>query len=337
MRRASAGPGGAAAASRRKATRLSRSGAAIAAAAILLAAPAAEAHPLDVVTSFTVLADMVRQIGGRDVRVHSLVGPGSDSPSADSPSADPPSADPRVDQPHVDMPNRRDAAAIAGARLIVVGGLGLDGWVAHAVAAVGGKGTLVVASRGIDGRRMSANGREVTDPYAWNSAADAMIYAQNITAALIKADPADTGDLAARGVAYEQRLQDLDTWAHLRVSLVPAQRRRVIVARDGFGYLGAAYNIEILAPAATQPTAAALIAQIRRDRVTAIFLGNTVDRQLAGAITKATGARIGGRLYPDALSGPNGPAPTYTRMFRYNITTLVDAMRAPITRKQPSG
>lgn len=275
--------------------------------------PCVHAHEVHAVASFTVLADMVRQIGGHHVQVRSLVGPNGD--------------------PHVYEPTPRDAEALAKADVVFISGLGLEGWMNRLISASGTKGTVIVASKGIPTRRMEEDGKEITDPHAWNNAANGVIYAENITRALIKADPTDASDYRANGDAYEARLRKLDQWAHREIGHIPVARRRVITSHDAFGYLGAAYGIRFLAPVgfstdseASASEVAHLIDQIKHTRIHAVFLENSNDPRLIEQIASETGVRLGGTLYPEALSTAAGPASTYVKMFRYNIETLLHGM-----------
>lgn len=282
--------------------------------AILLAwAPCTLADEVHAVASFTVLADMVRQIGGNHVQVRSLVGPNGD--------------------PHVYEPTPQDGEALAEANVVFVSGLGLEGWMDRLIRASGTKGTVVVASTGIPTRRMVEDGEEITDPHAWNSAANGVIYAENITRALIQADPGHAADYRARGNAYEAQLRALDTWARRAIGRIPVAQRRIITSHDAFGYMGAAYGIRFLAPVgfsteseASASAVAGLIDQIKQTHIHAVFLENSNDPRLVEQIAAETGVRLGGTLYAEALSTADGPAPTYASMFRYNIETLLHGM-----------
>jgi len=273
----------------------------------------AMAKDLTVVASFTVLGDMVKQIGGNHVQLRSLVGPNGD--------------------PHVYEPTPQDGEALSKADLVFVSGLGLEGWMNRLITASGYKGQIVISSVGIKTRKMVDDGQEITDPHAWNSAANGVIYAQNITKALIAADPADAADFKTSDEAYEKKLWQLDAWARREVQTIPQEKRKIITSHDAFSYMGAAYGIEFKAPLgfsteseASATDVAALIDQIKKERIKAVFLENSNDPRLVEQIASATGAKLGGTLYAEALSEANGPAPTYTDMFHYNIETLVKGM-----------
>jgi zinc/manganese transport system substrate-binding protein len=274
----------------------------------------AQDKTLNVVASFTVLADIVHQVGGDTVAVRSLVGPNGD--------------------PHVYEPTPQDAQALAKADVVFVSGLDLEGWMDRLITASGYKGKIIVASDGIVTRRMEDDGKEITDPHAWNSAANGVVYAQNVTKALAAADPAHAATYQANGAKYEAELKDLDSWARREVATIPEAKRKVITSHDAFGYLGAAYSIEFRAPVgfSTESEASAgdvakLIDQIKKEHIKAVFIENATDPRLVQQVAKASGAQMGGELYAEALSTEDGPASTYAKMFRYNITTLVGGMK----------
>ena len=148
------------------------------------------------------------------------------------------------------------------------------------------------------------------------------------------ADPAHAASYQANGTKYEAELKDLDSWARREVATIPAAKRKVITSHDAFGYLGAAYSIEFRAPVgfSTESEASAgdiakLIDQIKREHIKAVFIENATDPRLVQQVAKAAGAQMGGELYAEALSTEDGPASTYEKMFRYNITTLVAGMK----------
>lgn len=281
--------------------------------AALLATPAA-AKPLDVVASISVIGDIVAEVGGPEVAVMTLVPAEADA--------------------HDFEPTPQDAKAIAKADLVVVNGLGLEGWLDRLIAASGYKKTVAVASAGISPREMTEHGETETDPHAWNDAANGARYARTVAAALAKADPPHAEAYAARGEAYAKKLLDLDAWAKAEFGKIPAAQRKVITSHEAFGYLGAAYGVELMAPMglstedeAAAADVAALIDQIKAEGIKTVFLENSTDPRLVTEIAKATGAKVGGTLYPESLTAEGGPASTYLKMFRYNVSTLVAGMR----------
>jgi len=277
-------------------------------------AQGAMAKTLNVVASFSILGDMVTQIGGEHVKVTTLVGPDGD--------------------PHTFEPSPKESAALAKADMVVVNGLGLEGWLDRLVAASGFHGPLVVASQGVETHTLNEDGETVTDPHAWNSAANGVRYAQNILAALVKADPQDVAALNASGQRYIAQLQQLDSWAKNRFDGIPEAKRKVLTSHDAFGYFGRAYGVQFMAPQgisseseASAAKVAALIQQIKADGVKTWFLENQLDPRLVKQIASATGAQPGGELYPEALSPQGGEADTYANAFRHNVETIANNMK----------
>ncbi len=272
----------------------------------LMPAPArALDKPLDVVASFSILGDMVKTIGGPDVNVTTIVGPDTDT--------------------HVYEPTPLDAKALARAQLVFINGLGFEGWMGKLAQSTGYKGTIVTVTNGIKTRTMDDEGKVVTDPHAWQSAANARIYAKNITTALIKALPAKAAAISVRANIYDKELADLDAWVHNRFKDVPPAARNIITSHDAFGYFGLAYGLTFMAPEGVntdaEPTAAdvaKLTDQIKAAHARTVFLENMANARLIKQIAKDTGATIGGTLYADALSPLNGPASTYIDLMRNN-------------------
>ena len=283
--------------------------------------PAAAAEPLRVVASFSVLADIASQVGGERVAVTSLVGPDGDA--------------------HVFQPSPADAKAVAAAQVLVLNGLGLEGWMTRLAAASGFKGVTATATAGIkplrteaDGHAGHGHGTGDADPHAWQSLVNGKLYAANIRDAFVKADPEGRAAYEANATRYLAALDALDREAKAEIEAVPATRRRVITSHDAFAYFAKAYGIEFIAPqgVSTESEASArdvarIIRQVKAQRIPAVFVENISDRRLLDQIARETGARIGGTLYSDALSGPGGPAATYLDMIRHNVRTIVAALK----------
>lgn len=272
------------------------------------------AKTLNVVTSFSILGDITQEVGGKNVNVTTLVGPDGD--------------------PHTFEPSPKDSAALSKADVVVVNGLGLEGWLDRLVKASGFKGTLVVASDGVKTHTLDEDGETVTDPHAWNSAANGALYAQNILSGLVNADPQDKAALEASGKPYIAQLTELDAWAKARFSQIPQEKRKVLTSHDAFGYFGRAYGVEFLAPQglsseseASAAQVAALIKQIKADGVNTWFMENQLDPRLVKQIASATGAQPGGELYPEALSAKGGVADSYVKAFRHNVETIANSMK----------
>lgn len=279
-----------------------------------LAVQGAMAKTLNVVSSFSVLGDMVQQVGGEHVKVATLVGPDGD--------------------PHTFEPSPQDSALLSKADVVVVNGLGLEGWVDRLIKASGFKGELVVASTGVKTHTLDEDGKTVTDPHAWNSAANGALYAQNILNGLVAASPQDKAALEVSGQRYIGQLKELDSWAKSQFSTIPQEKRKVLTSHDAFGYFGRAYGVTFLAPQglsseseASAAQVGALITQIKADGVHTWFMENQLDPRLVKQIASATGAKAGGELYPEALSKPGGVADSYVKMLRHNVELIAASMK----------
>ena len=273
----------------------------------------AVAKTLNAVASFTVLADVVREVGGAHVRVRSLVGTNGD--------------------PHEFSPNPDDARSLKEADVSFISGEGLEGWFERLAQASGAKASPVVASTGIKTHDAEQGGKLVTDPHVWNSAANVIIWVANIESALMAVDPEDAVDFKANAARYSSELRELHSYAQKRIGAVPTDKRKVLTSHNAFGYFGKEYGVTFLAPIGisteAEPSAsdvARLITQIKRERIKVYFLENSNDPRLVKQIAKATGAEPGGDLYVESLSADDGPAPTYAKMFRTNVDKIADAM-----------
>jgi zinc/manganese transport system substrate-binding protein len=279
------------------------------AATFMAAIPLRAQEKINVVASFSMLGDFAKNVGGERVNVTTLVGANSDV--------------------HVYTPAPADAKKIADAKLVIINGLGLEGWLPRLVQSSGGKAAIVTATTGIAPRRLGSD----ADPHAWQSVVNAKIYVTNIRDALIIADPAGAPVYRANADAYLTKLDALDREVREAVAQIPEGRRKVISTHDAFGYFAAAYGIAFIAPqgVSTESEAsardiAAIITQIRTGKIPAVFLENISDPRLMRRISAETGAKIGGTLYSDSLTGENGDAPTYIELVRHNIKALTSAL-----------
>jgi zinc/manganese transport system substrate-binding protein len=289
-------------------------------AALVLLGLSGAGHAADkvkAVASFSILGDMVKQVGGDRVNVTTLVGPNGDA--------------------HVFSPTPADAKMLAGAQIFFVNGLGFEGWMDRLEKSSGFKGELVVASTGVKPQTMveeEGGGSDViTDPHAWQSLANGKIYVANIRDGLIKADPAGKAVYEANAERYLAEIDAEEKAVKQAIAALPPARRRIITSHDAFGYFAKAYGLEVIAPEgvtteseASAQDVAKIIRQIRAEHIPAVFVENITDRRLLEQISRETGARIGGELYSDALSDKDGPAPTYLDMFRHNIGALTAAL-----------
>ena len=347
----------------------------VTAALLLASAPMARAAPLEAVVSFSILADMVREVGGERVRVTALVGPDQDS--------------------HAFVPQPSHVRLVAEADLVVVNGMGFEGWIDRLIAASAATATVVVASAALesddegddhdgeehghdddhaghddeelghddghghdDGDGHDGHGSEDdhgghddhaghddegmghgdghghdhggVDPHAWQDVAKAQSYVRTIAAALAAVDPQGSALYRANAERYGAELAALDREIRAALAAVPPERRRVLTVHDAFGHFGQAYGIVFLSTQGLSTDdetsafqAAALIRQLREGSIAAVLRENITDNRQIAHIAREADIAVGGTLYSDALSGPDGPAASYVAMMRHNTAVLL--------------
>jgi zinc/manganese transport system substrate-binding protein len=291
---------------------------------LIVGAASADAAPLKVVASFTVLGDLAQQVGDDDVTVTTLVGADGDT--------------------HVFQPTPNDAKALKEADVIIINGLGFEGWMSRLIESSGTKAPVVTASQGIaktltmaekeeEGHHDHHHHHGSNDPHAWQSLTNGRVYVKNIAAALQKADPANSQDYTDRAAKLDAELAALDAWVKKEIATVPEAKRRVITTHDAFGYFADAYQVTFLAPTGfstdDEPSAKEmkqLIQQIKSGKTRALFFENMSNPNVIQQLATEAGAVVGPALYADALSPADGPAPTYQKMFQYNVTEMVKGM-----------
>ena len=276
---------------------------------LLISSPLQAAERIKIVASFSILADFVRNVGGDRIDLTALVGADGDV--------------------HVYTPAPGDAKRIAEAKLVIVNGLGLEGWLPRLVQSAGSKAQVVTATAGIAPLKLGA----AADPHAWQSVPNARIYVTDIANALAVADPDEAEFFRAQARTYLDKLETLDREVREAVAKIPLERRKVISTHDAFGYFAAEYGVQFVAPLGvsteTEPSArdiAAIIGQIKAQKIPAVFLENISDDRLIRRIAAETGAKVGGTLISDGLTGEKGLAPTYIDMVRHNIKALTSAL-----------
>ena len=281
---------------------------------LVTAGPALAQDKLKVLATFSILGDFVKNVGGDRVEVATLVGPNSDA--------------------HFYAPAPADAKTVADAKVVIVNGLGYEGWMSRLAKASGSKAPVVVASKGVKERKApGGHGHGGADPHAWQSVANAKVYVANIRDALIAADPAGKAAYEANAAAYLGKLDALDQDVKAAVAAIPADRRKIISTHNAFGYFQQAYGVEFIAPqgVSTEAEASArdvarIITQVKKQKIPAVFLENISDTRLMERIAQESGARVGGKLYSDALTDAKGDAPTYLDMMRHNIKQISTAL-----------
>ena len=314
------------------------------AALALLAWPQANARELQVVSTFSVISDFARNVGGERIKLTTLVPPNGDT--------------------HSYEPKPADAVAVGRADVVLANGLHLEGFLDRLVQASGATAPVIALTQGVELLRNTeeeddhhdehdAQGHDHDhhdegkhghgehahhhhhgeyDPHAWQSVRNAQIYVNNIAKAFCAADATGCPDYQANAKAYDEKLQALDAELKASVAQIPAARRTIITSHDAFGYLGREYGFQFLAPQgisteseASAADVAALIQQIKNQKAAALFLENVSNPRLIQQIANETGMKIGGELYSDALSTADGPAATYIDMMRHNVNTIWDA------------
>ena len=296
----------------------------IAFAVVLLAAPAQAAGRIPVVATFSVIADMLANLGGDRLDIKTIVKAGGDS--------------------ELYQPTPADVASVAAARAVFLNDLNeeFEPWLEPLLKQAQFKGAKVVVSR--NARVLTAeeehpvSGRllpTAVDQHAWLDPKNGVIYVRNIAAALARLDPAGAALYQARAAAYAKAIRAVDGWAHHEIAAVPAVKRRALSSHDSLQYIANAYGITLLAVNGwtnkSEPSAAELAKlarQIRVERVKALFLDSITDPRAMQRIAGETGATIGGTLYGDSLSPKGGEADTYLKMLRHDVSTLKAGMLA---------
>ena len=268
---------------------------------------------IKVVTSFSILADLVSEVGGDRIELTNFVGADADA--------------------HTYEPSPDNAKALLRAKLIVANGLGFEPWLERLLASTEPMGKRINASAGVQPLMLDDEGEQVPDPHAWQSLNNAEVYVRNIANALIDVDPAHAEEYISRRDAYLIHLNAMLKEANNRFASLPASKRKVVTSHDAFGYLGQAWQLQFIAPQGLsthdEPSAgevAALIRQLRSEGVRAVFVENIRDPRLIQQIADESGAKVGGTLYSDALAS-QAPANTYLGMFKHNLNTLMAALK----------
>lgn len=256
----------------------------------------------------TFLADIAQNVAGDRLAVESLLGPGID--------------------PHEFQATPRDAIRIAQAQVLIVNGRGYETWLQKTLDATENPPLVVEASAGVAG--------DQKDPHLWMSPGNVIRYVANIRDGFSRADPDGASEYAANADAYISGLRDLDAWILKQVANVPEARRVLITNHHALESFARAYGFQIAgvvipgytsesAPSAQQM--AELIRTIQTMQVPAIFLDVSENPDLARQLASESGARVITGLYVETLSGPDGPAPSYVEMLKYDVNLIVDALK----------
>lgn len=278
------------------------------------------------VASFSILGDLVRQVGGDRVQVDVLVGPGADA--------------------HVFQPSPSHAKQVAQAQVVFANGLGFEGWLQRLLQTAGYKGRPVLVSQGIQPLRSAEGDHDhqtghhghdhgEADPHAWQSVPNVIAYVAQIAKGLCAADAAGCDSYRQNATAYTGQLRALDAEIRSAWATIPARQRKLITSHDAFGYYAKAYGVQFLAPqgVSTESEASAkgvaqLVRQIRKENIKALFVESISDPRLIDQIGRETGIQPAGELFSDSLSAAHGPAASYLTMMRANTLAMTQAIQA---------
>lgn len=286
----------------------------------------AQEAKLSVVATFSIIGDFANEVGGERIQLKTLVGPNGDS--------------------HVYEPKPSDAMALARADVVLANGLNFEGFLARLIEA-SGTTAIVEVTNGIDVLQDPTGGHyhfvdgqavfhaEPNNPHAWQSIEAAKVYVRNIATAFCAADAEGCTTYEANAAAYSEELNTLDSEVRAAIAVIPEDQRTVVVAHNAYQYFERDYGLHFLSPVgvsteseASAADVAGLIREIRDQHASAVFAENISDSRLVEQIASEAGLTLGGILYSDALSEPDGPAPTYVELMRSNVSTITSAIAA---------
>lgn len=296
--------------------------------ALPLHAQAQATPPVQAVASFSILGDLVRQVGAERVNVTVLVGPGADA--------------------HVFQPSPAHARQVGQAHVVFANGLGFEGWMQRLLDTAGYKRKPVLVSQGIKPLQAEDDDHDHhdhkgdrhghdhgdADPHAWQAVANVITYVANIAKGLCAADTAGCEGYRNNAAAYTAQLKLLDTDIKAAWAAIPAAQRKLITSHDAFGYYAHAYGVKFLAPQgvstdseASAKGVAQLVRQIKKENIRALFIESISDPRLIEQIGRETGVKPAGELFSDSLSDTRGPAGTYVAMMRANTLAMTQAVK----------
>jgi ABC-type Zn uptake system ZnuABC Zn-binding protein ZnuA len=282
------------------------------------AAPSTTDTRLKVVATYSILGDLIQNVGGGKLDLRTLVGANGDA--------------------HTFQPSPADSAALANAALIFENGLGFEPWLDDLYAASGSKAQRIIVTEGISPHKFKDAQANIEidefDPHVWHSVANVIQMTKNVRDALVKADSVNAETYNQNAEAYIAQLQELETWVFAEVEKLPGEKRKLVTTHDTFGYFAERYGFEVVATAlvsteSAEPSAeqiAALVNEIKATGVSAIFVENVSNPKLMEQIANEAGVKLGPPLYTDALGDPGSDGDTYLKLFRYNVTAIITAL-----------
>jgi manganese/zinc/iron transport system substrate-binding protein len=305
--------------------RLAIAGCALASAACTPPAVDRTGEPLRVVATIGMISDVARRVGGEHVEVEGLMGPGVD--------------------PHLYKASAGDVRRLARADLVLYNGLHLEAAMGEVLEEMGRRKHTVAVSERIPREMLTAppEFQGNYDPHVWFDVRLWMYATESVIEALVESDPAHAADYRARGAVLLQEMEALDAWVHEQVARVPPSQRVLVTAHDAFGYFGRAYGFEVkglqgISTASEAGTADVqrLAADIATRRIPAVFVESSIPTRTIEAVQAAVRSRgfdvqVGGSLFSDAMGDAGTEAGTYLGMVRHNVSTIVRALRGPVT------
>ncbi len=289
----------------------------------------AQAPKKVVVATASIFADMAENIAGGHLTVKTIVPVGGD--------------------PHIYEPTPGDSRLIASADLILKNALTFEGWLDGLIASANTNAKVVTITKGIDA--IYSKHKNSSDPHAWMSAANGLIYIENIKNALVEFDPANREVYEFNYGVYRKQLEELDAYIAEQIKKIPEKRRILITSHDAFEYYGRRYGLRLESVLGISTDAEAqtsdmvrLANVIRENGVPAVFIETTVNPKLLQQIATDNKASIGGKLFSDSIGDKNSDAPSYYQMLKYNTDTVVKALVAadsanpnPVSKSSKTG
>ena len=272
---------------------------------------------IKVVASASMFHDMTENIAGDLIDLKSIVPIGSD--------------------PHLYEPIPKDAQAVSEADLILVNGLTFEGWINELIENSGTKAKVITITEGIDVVG-SLDYEDSFDPHAWMSARNGLVYIDNITKALIEADPSNESQYLENARSYSERIKTLDSYIRTAIESIPRDQRVLVTSHDAFQYYGQEYGLKLEAIMGISTESDAQTSDLIRVteaigkfNVPAIFVESTINPAMMQQIAKDNKVEIGGELYADSLGEPEGEAGTYYDMLKHNTDIIVAGLKKPMS------
>lgn len=272
--------------------------------------------PVNVVATYSILGDLVENVGGDRVELTTLVGPNGDA--------------------HTFEPAPSDNAEIAEADVVFENGLQFEPWLDGLYGSSGSEARRVVVTDDVDARAVTTAEQSEPDPHVWHDVNNAVIMVESIRDALSKADPENAETYERKAEAYISELETLDAGVRKQVASIPEEHRVLFTSHDTFGYFAGRYGFRVdtaLASVSTEagdPSAgeiADLVEKVEESGVPAIFADNVSGAGVMEGIAAEAGVELAPPLYTDALGDPGSEGGTYVEMVRYNVSTMSEALR----------